>query len=217
MSVKDPQENNLPELGANVGEVTEGLVREAKAGGSAGFGGLYERIAPALYTWADIRIRQNMRAWLDPADLVQEVWCRALRAFERFDPQTTSFRFWIFRVAKNVLLEAMRKVGSAAFQAQAPGSTTRLLALNQVPDVVTGVSQRLSKHEELRRFGEWVQQLERSDRDLLVHHGLEGLTHQEVAERLQLGLEAVTKRWQRLRARLEQEALPREVLTALFD
>jgi RNA polymerase sigma factor (sigma-70 family) len=111
----------------------------------------------------------------------------------------------------------MRKVGSGAFQAQAPGSTSRLLALNQVPEVVTGVSQRLAKHEELRRFRDWVQELERGDRELLLHHGLEGLTHQEVAERLQLGLEAVTKRWQRLRGRLEQQAIPREVLSALFD
>ena len=215
--MKAPQEGAAPGRDENAGEITENLVRAAKEGGDSSFGVLYERIAPALYTWADIRIRRNMRAYLEPGDLVQEVWCRALRAFERFDPETTSFRYWIFRVAKNVLLEAMRKVGSPAFQAQAPGTSTRLLALQQVPEVVTGVSKRLSKHEELGRFRDWVQVLERSDRELLLHHGLEGLTHQEVAERMDLGLDAVTKRWQRLRSKLEQQALPLEVLSALLD
>lgn len=199
------------------GEDTERLVRAAKDGGAESFGALYERIAPALYTWAEIRIRPQVRQWLEPSDLVQEVWCRALRAFDQFDPQTTSFRYWIFRVGKNVLLEAVRKAGAPAAQGQAPGSSERLQALGQVPDVVTGVSRRLSRQEELGRFREWVGELDRDDRELLLHHGLEGLSHAEVGERLSLGAEAVAKRWQRLRVRLEQAAVPQDVLAVLLD
>jgi len=196
---------------------TARLARAAREGDSATFGVLYERIAPALYTWADIRIRPSVRAWLDPADLVQEVWCRALRIFDRFDPDRVSFRFWVFRVAKNVLLEATRKLGSPGIASQTPGTTTRLFALNQVPDNVTGISRRLSKQEELGRFRDWVKELDRGDRDLLLHHGLEGLSHAEVGERLELGPEAVAKRWQRLRVKLEEQAIPREVLAVLMD
>ncbi len=189
----------------------------ASAGGGEAFAVLYERIAPALYTWADIRIRPAMRTWLEPGDLVQEVWCRALRVFPRFDSESGSFRYWVFRIAKNVLLEALRKAGSPAAQGQTPGTTTRMMALGQVPDEVTGISRRLSRQEELARFRDWVKDLERTDRELLLHHGLEGLSHAEVAERLQLGTEAVAKRWQRLRAKLEQQSIPREVLSVLID
>lgn len=199
------------------GELTENLARAAKDGASEPFAELYERIAPALYTWADIRIRPGVRAWLEPGDLVQEVWCRALRVFDQFDPERVSFRYWIFRVAKNVLLESVRKVGSPAFRSQTPGTTTRLFVLNQVPDNVTGISRRLSRQEELGRFRDWVKELEREDRELLVHHGLEGLSHAEVAQRLSLGPDAVAKRWQRLRSKLEQQSLPQEVLTVLLD
>ena len=204
------------------GQETARLARAARDGAARGDGGepfavLYERIAPALYTWADIRIRPSMRIWLEPGDLVQEVWCRALRVFPAFDAEQLSFRFWIFRIAKNVLLEALRKAGSPAARGQTPGSTTRMLALNQVPDEVTGISRRLSRQEELGRFRDWVKELERTDRELLLHHGLEGLSHAEVAERLDLGVEAVAKRWQRLRGKLEQQALPREVLSVLID
>ena len=196
-------------------EDTVRLARAAAAGDTEVFGQLYERIAPALYTWADIRIRPGVRSWLEPGDLVQEVWCRALRILDRFDPDTVSFRYWIFRVAKNVLLEATRKAGSSAARASTPGTTTRMFVLQQVPDSVTGISRRMSRSEELERFRDWVNELEREDRDLLVHHGLEGLNHAEVAERLQIGAEAVAKRWQRLRRKLEEQALPREVLAVL--
>jgi len=215
--VKDDEGKNEERPEELRAQETARLARQAREGGSDSFAVLYERIAPALYAWADIRIRPGVRAWLDPADLVQEVWCRALRVFEQFDPENVSFRYWIFRVAKNVLLESVRKVGSPAFRNQNPGTTTRLFALSQVPDEVTGISRRLSRQEELERFRDWVKELERDDRELLVHHGLEGLSHAEVGERLSLGTEAVAKRWQRLRAKLEQQALPREVLSVLID
>ena len=84
------------------------LVREAKGGDTGSFGALYEKIAPALYTWADLRIRKEFRQHVSPEDVVQEVWCRAWKIFEKFDPDNGSFRYWIFRVAKNVLYEALR-------------------------------------------------------------------------------------------------------------
>jgi hypothetical protein len=62
----------------------------------------------------------------------------------------------------------MRKAGSPASSSQAPGTTTRMLALNQVPDEVTGISRRLSRQEELTRFRDWVKELERTDRELFA-------------------------------------------------
>jgi RNA polymerase sigma factor (sigma-70 family) len=191
------------------------LARAASRGDIETFGLLYERIAPALYTWAEIRIRPSVRAWIDPGDLVQEVWCRALRILDRFDPEKVPFRYWIFRVAKNVLLEATRKVSGPEGRAQTPGTTSRMNVLAEVPDSVTGISLRLSRNEELERFRDWVRELEAEERDLLLHHGLEGLSHEQVATRMQLGVEAVAKRWQRLRRKLEEQALPREVLAVI--
>jgi DNA-directed RNA polymerase specialized sigma24 family protein len=60
-----------------------------------------------------------------------------------------------------------------------------------------------------------VQSLEEEDRMLLVHLGLEGLSQAEVAERLQIGREAVAKRWQRLMARVAEQKLPREMFAAV--
>lgn len=199
------------------GEETERIVLAAREGGSESFGILYERIAPALHTWAELRIRPHVRAWLEPGDLVQEVWCRALRSFEDFDPASGNFRYWVFRIAKHVLLEAVRRAGSPAAGGAAGGTTERLSAIGQAPDVVTGVSRRLARQEELGRFRAWVGALEREERELLLHHGMEGLTHSETADRMGLSADAVAKRWQRLRARLGDSQVPRDVLAVLVD
>lgn len=196
---------------------TERIVLAAKEGGAESFGALYERIAPSLHTWAELRIRPHVRAWLEPGDLVQEVWCRALRSFDTFDPDNGNFRYWVFRIAKHVLLEAVRRAGSPAAGGAPGGTTERMATIGQAPDVVTTVSRRLARQEELGRFQEWVGQLEREDRELLLHHGMEGLTHAETAERMGLSADAVAKRWQRLRSRLEESQVPREVLAVLLD
>lgn len=190
------------------------LVSAAKAGDASAFSALYERIAPALYTWADLRIRPAHRAWIEPGDVVQEVWCRAWSAFERFDPERTSFRYWIFRIAKNVLLEGVRKASDPAFR-QGAGTSERAFALANVPDDATAISRRVARTEGLDLLREWLEALDEEDRTLALWVGLEGLPHQLVAERLDLEREAVSKRWQRLRRRLAEMKVPKEVLAAL--
>lgn len=190
------------------------LVSAAKAGDVRAFSALYERIAPALHTWAELRIRPAYRAWIEPADVVQEVWCRAWNGFGGFDPQRTSFRYWIFRIAKNVLLEGVRKASDPAFRHGA-GTSGRALALVNVPDDATAISRRVARSEGIDRLREWLEGLDEEDRTLAIWCGLEGLPHQLVAERLELEREAVSKRWQRLRRRLAEMKVPREVLAAL--
>lgn len=195
---------------------TQELAARAHAGEAERFGELYERIAPSLYTWAEIRIRADLRQWIDPGDVVQEVWCRAWKIFDSFDPKTVTFRFWVFRVAKNVLLEAFRKLESPAFKARSRDSAlSRALELVDVPDSATAITRRVAREESLLLFAKWVQSLDEDDRMLLVHHGLEGLSQAEVAERLQMGREAVAKRWQRLMARVLEQKLPRELFAAV--
>ena len=94
-----PPDDDLDAIGESqdgAGE-TQDIARAAKAGDEQRFAELYERLAPALYTWASLRIRPAMRGSIDPQDVVQEVWCRAWKGFGRFDPQETPFRSWVFR------------------------------------------------------------------------------------------------------------------------
>jgi len=181
-------------------------VQAAKTGDGEAFEGLYSHLAPTVFTWASMRIRPSLRGQLDPGDVVQEVFLRAYRGFSSFDPEGPSIRAWLFRIAKNVLLEAGR--AGQKHGVQGAGSDTRFLQLNGVPDSITAVSVRLARDESLAAFQKEIEALPEEERSLVLHCGLEGMPHQEVAERMGLNTETVTKRWQRLRKKLTDSGLP---------
>jgi RNA polymerase sigma factor (sigma-70 family) len=177
------------------------------------FDALFAEVAPALYAWAEMRIRPNLRARLDPQDLVQEVWIRGMQGFARFDARGVSFRAWAFRIGKNVLMESLRAsrndiVGTPG------GATSRMLALEGVPQDVTSFTQRVAREESVRSFLHDAGQLAEVERMLLVHCGLEGETCAEAAVKLGISEDAAIKRWQRLKARLRGETWSRAILGA---
>lgn len=177
---------------------------------AARFERLYADVAPALYAWAELRIRPRMRVRLDPQDLVQEVWLRGLKNLSRFDDTQTTFRAWIFKIGKNVLLEAIRALQSDA-DANAMGvATAKLLALDGVPQSVTSFTQRLASADSVREFLDHARELDEQDRMLLIHCGLEEETCADAAVKLGLSEDAAIKRWQRLKARLRERPWAQE-------
>lgn len=56
------------------------------------------------------------------ADAVQEVFLRAWRAADRFDPARSSLRTWLYAIARNVVIDELRRSGSRA------GATAQLAA-----------------------------------------------------------------------------------------
>ena len=189
--------------------LTQRYVLAAKNGDAAEFARLYEHIAPAVFTWANLRLRPEQKVILDPTDLVQEVWLRAWRKIESFDAERIPFRFWVFRIAKNVALEASRQARKPDRGRQPSGDSD---PLDTVADTITGVSARVARDESLERFQSAVLALPEDERKLVIHCGLEGLPLREVGERLGISEEAAGKRWQRLRLRLQTGELPTHLL-----
>lgn len=201
----------------SVRESTAELAARALAGDQEKFLRLYERVAPTLYAWAHLRISGALRRGLDPEELMQEVWLRALRNARSFGETGSSFRGWILGIARNVLLEALRRLHPAANPSADDSFTGKLFALDQCPDSITTITTRLSRDEGLRRFLDYVEGMEQEDRRILVHCGLEELTCAETATRLGLTLDATTKRWQRLRERLRDSGVGRQLLLSGID
>lgn len=169
------------------------------------FDALYRQVAPALFAWAELRIRPEMRCRVDPQDLVQEVWLRAVKRFASFEGGHEAFRPWVLTIAKNVLLESFRKLRSAPRLEADIGPTTRMLVIEGCPEVITSFTKRLAKAEAVQKFLELAGRLDEIDRQVLVRCGLEGRGPAEVAREIEMSEDAVVKRWQRLRARLREE------------
>lgn len=157
--------------------------------------------APALLTWARLRIRPELRTLLEPEDLVQEVGCRAFAAFAAFDPERASFRQWLFGFANRVLLEALRQLGRSTGLTPA----TAKLGVTNLAATVTTITARIARDERVRAFLARVDELDDPDRALLLRRGLEGQGYGDVAASLGVAEDAVRKRWQRLCERMRDD------------
>jgi RNA polymerase sigma-70 factor (ECF subfamily) len=170
----------------------------------------FEPLAPALEAWARLRCDGPLGRSLEAGDLFQEVALAAYAAFGRFDPARGPFRPWLFGVAARVAAEHLRRSARRAGRADAPLDGRE----ERIPNELTTISRRVRRDEALARAVERLRGLEELDRRLLVHRGIEGLDHAEVATLTGLSGEAAAKRWQRLRERLrgwrELEALALE-------
>ena len=188
--------------------VTRDLARKVRDGDTEPFSDLYARVAPGLYAWANLRIRPSLRSRIDPEDLLQEVWIRALRAFPNYDPARG---LWLFQVAKYVLLDAFRRLRPGEIQPAADGESGGV-HLSAIPDEATSVTSRVARLDGMRVFLEQVEQLPDDERALVLHLGLEGLSIKETAVQLDLSPAATEKRWQRLRRRLAERSWPAGLL-----
>lgn len=171
---------------------------------SASFLDALAESAPRLYAWAHVRIRGDLRRWLEPADLVQEVAVRACVRQASYDPTRGSFRSWLFGFANRVWLETLRELARAPIGARRrPGGDS---ALGAILESVTSMTQRVARQESLQTAMRRLDTLDDDDRQLASLIGLEGLSHVEAAAVIGIAADACRKRWQRLRERLQSEA-----------
>ena len=160
--------------------------------------------APALLAWASCRVRGELRARLEPGDLVQEVGVRACSKFADFDPRLGNFRQWLFGFANRVWLEALREIDRDPLGGRRRhGGDTQLQG---VPAAVTSISRACANLDALRACRRRLDELDEDDRRLLTCIGLEGLSHAEAAVVLGIREDTCRKRWQRLRDRLQDDA-----------
>lgn len=168
----------------------------------------YEPVASALRAWSVLQCR-GLDDVLDADDLVQETCLEAFRSFEGFDADRGSFRAWLFgvatRTASSMLRRTVRRRGLARMEPVADGSS-------EPPALVTTISRRVRRDESLQRFLAEADRLEAEERDLLMHRGLEGMPFGEIATLLDLSVDVVSKRWQRLRTRLQALPAARDLL-----
>lgn len=179
---------------------TSTLIADFAGGRREAFRSLYQRLARRLYVWCSLRLPAALRPRLEPEDLMQEIWLRAVQGLRQFDRTRAGFRSWLFGIAANTLAENLRRLHRRQREVQAPEE--RLLA---VPADVTSVVQQVAQKEQVQQLVAAADRLPADDRSLLLYRGIEGLPHREVAALLGIGADAAEMRWRRLLQRLRSE------------
>jgi RNA polymerase sigma-70 factor (ECF subfamily) len=130
----------------------------------------YAAHGPELYRFALRQLGDGGAA----QDVVQEVFLRAWRAGDSYDPQLASLRTWLFAIARNVVVDEARRFAVRPWQRDLTDGT-------DLPQGATETDDRLVDgwvvEEALRRIGE-------DHRVAIVQTHLRGRPHAEVAAEL---------------------------------
>jgi RNA polymerase sigma-70 factor (ECF subfamily) len=190
----------------------DGLLHRARAGDNAALGDLLEAHRAYLALLARLQIDRRFRGKADPADLVQETFLEAHRAFPRFRGQTEAeLAGWLRAIlaanladlARRFLHAKRRDVRLERELADDLDRSSR--ALGQALAAPTSTpSQQAARREQVVLLAEALERLPADYREVLVLHYLEGLGHPDVARRMCRTIDSVKNLWARALGRLRR-------------
>ena len=144
-------------------------------------------------------------------DLVQDVFLRVWRARKSYQP-TAKFSTWIFHIASNVANNAVRDRGRKREVSVTPaaGDSQATMSLDQLAMASTGVLpvRRLDKAERAEMVRHAVQALNQRQRTALLLSKFENLSYQEIADTMDLSVQAVKSLLSRARVNLKNLLQP---------
>lgn len=156
----------------------------------------YEAHGREVYGYLRFRLQSADEA----EDLTADVFLRAVRAEHRFDPARASARTWLFRIARNALLDHLRRERR---RRQVP-----LGALHDLRSDAPSPEERLLWEEEVGRLVSAVAGLGARDREIIGLRYGSGLETREVADILGVAEPAARTRLWRALGRLREVLEP---------
>ena len=167
------------------------LVAQCQRGDTAAFGVLIAKYRTKVHAMIYNLVRNEQDAW----DLAQEAFLKAWRNFAHFRNESAFFT-WLYRIATNVTLDALRKkkiegvvefddtLATPAIEAGAATAPHR----EPLPH------QRLQNDEIKTRIDEALDQLSPEHRVAIVLREIEGLRYEEIATATDCSLGTVMSR-----------------------
>ena len=197
---------------ANTQLAFERLLHRARASEAAALGELLEPYRNYLMILARVQIGPRLRRKADPADVVQESFLDAHRAFGRFRGSTEGeFAQWLRQILAGTLSHLIRRYrGTQARDVRLERRLAdELERSSRTLDGALVAKQSSPSHQAARReqtllLADALENLPEDYREVLILRHLEGLTFPEVAHRMGRTIDSVDKLWTRALAQLRQ-------------
>jgi len=149
---------------------------------------------PTVYRYVRFRLATREAA----EDVTSEVFMKALRALDRYDPNRASPRTWLLRIARNAVTDHLRSLRRRS---------SLHVSLDRVPDLVADVptqEERVLREERIEMILNANRSLRPADQEILSLRYGAGLNNQEIADALNISGNAVAVRVHRALARLKE-------------
>ncbi len=184
------------------------LLQQVRGGNPRARERLFDRSRNYLRRLIEVRLDPQLRARVDPSDVVQETQLEAFRRLDHFlRRQNLPFRLWLRRLANDRLIMLRRRHLRAARRSvrrEAPALEQSALPL---ADPNPGPDEGLVCRDKADRVGRALDLLGEADRTILRLRNFDGLSNQEVARRLGIEPATASQRYGRALLRLRQHLL----------
>ncbi|MBW3542894.1 MAG: sigma-70 family RNA polymerase sigma factor [Planctomycetes bacterium] len=187
------------------------LVQRAVAGDSDALAQLLEQHGPAVRSRLQGKIDRRWQSLVSEDDVMQETYAEAFLGIARFVPRGQgSFLSWLYMLARNNLLDAVRelqtaKKGGDRVRFQAPATEDSCVDLLQnIGGSITSPSSAFARKEAHERLEDALRRLPRAYAQVVRLYDLEGGSAEEVAEQLGCSPGAVYMRRARAHAQLQE-------------
>lgn len=188
------------------------LLRRAREGDDVALGAVLEQYRAYLALLARLQIDRRFQGKTDPADVVQETFLAAHRAFSRFRGQTEAeLAAWLRAILATALADLARRFLRARrrdvrLERELADDLDRSsLALDQALAATTSTPSQLAvRREQGVLLAAALDRLPADYREVLVLHYLEGLAHPDVARRMGRTIDSVKNLWARALGKLRR-------------
>lgn len=191
----------------------ETLLMHARRGESAAQGELLRRFEPWLRLLARVQVESRFAAKFDASDVVQQTLLEAVKAFPQFRGSTEAeLTAWLRQILAHALAHEIRRYHGTAkrditqevsLEAELAQSSQRLGAL--LAESGPSPSQQAARRELDVLLADVLSRLPNDYREVLILRHLEGLSHEDIARRMNRTAGAVRMLWTRALIALRQE------------
>jgi RNA polymerase sigma-70 factor, ECF subfamily len=184
------------------------LMLQVREGNAAAFEELVLRYQHRLLTILEHLVGNREQA----EDLAQEVFLRVFRARDRYEPEA-KFSTWLFTIANNVASNSRRSYArrkEVGVPERHNGNDSSPLALDQLAKAASGFmpTRALDKAEQAEMVREAVKSLSGRQRMALLLSKFEGMSYQDIAQTMDLSVQAIKSLLSRARVNLKEILTP---------
>jgi len=150
-------------------EDEQNLIARAKGGEAEAFGSLYDYYMPRIYRFILIKVSYREEA----EDLTHQTFLKAWERIEQFTFQGYPFSSWLYRIARNTVIDHHRKV------------RPQQVDIDYVPQEL--LASESSPEDEMESRMEWekllsaIGGLKDIEQDVLIMRFVDEMTHKEIA------------------------------------
>jgi RNA polymerase sigma-70 factor (ECF subfamily) len=188
---------------------TQQLLTQICTGDRSAFNELFDRHRMDLRRAVQLRLDRQLRSRIDESDVVQEAQMEAFRRLDDYlERRPMPFGLWLRKTAQERIynyrrahLETARR--SVNREQAYPDQSSMMIAAPFLHRD-SSPSRRIAKRETQRLVSAAVNELADLDREILLMRNVEGLSHPEIAQVLDLSPDAVRKRYGRALVKLQR-------------